>query len=696
MDNYKYALITLSNKDNIDVIIDIVLSNNYIIISTGGTYTKIKSYLINTLKISQDNLHNKLKLVSDITSYPEILNGRVKTLHPKIAGGILSMKDNSSHLNEMKYQNIPYIDVVIVNLYPFKEAISKNSKDLNNAIENIDIGGHTLIRESVKNFKNTLIIVDPNDYQNLKDLKFNQLTVCDRFKFAKKALNHIIDYDICINDYFLSISNIDNLDRIELYSNNDNINNDINTVNNDKRNSNTSSSYSNNFESNISDNIKYKFKNLDKSLNKVNVEDSVIKTKPKHRIYRKQLNLKYGCNSHQDSAGLFTINNDNNPLTILNGNLGYINILDALNGWQLVKELKEATKLSAAASFKHTSPAGVGVNSYLSENQRIMYDVDELTLTPLAIAYIKARYSDPLSSFGDFISLSDTVDECTAKLIKREVSDGVIAPGYSIEALKILKQKKNGNFIIIQVDPSYENSHDVEFREIFGITISQKPNKYKTNYSSIEDFKSDNTYLSDDSKIDLILANISLKYAQSNSIAYAHNGQLIGLGAGQQNRVDCVKIAGEKSRKWILMQHPKLINLKNKFKITIKRQEKINAFTEFINNEFNIYDKLIKGKMYSEDYVNWLKYFKDKFKNIISPFINKDKEDYLKDYYSKNSISMASDAFFPFTDNIDVAKSYGVKNILHPGGSLADEKVINKVNEYNMTLIHSGTRMFYH
>lgn len=670
MDNHKYALITLSNKDNIERIINIVLDNGYIIISTGGTYSKIKSYLIEVLKLSDNELKNKLKLVSEITSYPEILNGRVKTLHPLIAGGILSMKYNSSHLNEMKYYNIPYIDVVIVNLYPFKEVVNSNREDFNNAIENIDIGGHTLIRESIKNFKNTLVIVDPKDYDNITNIK--ELNINDRFTYAKKALNHIIDYDTYINDYFSLINNIDELDNVTF-----NVDETIN--NKDEEDNNTL------------------IKN-DESDNEVESDNDleIMKNRPNHRLYKNQLNLKYGCNSHQDMATLNTIGNGDNPLTVLNGNLGYINILDALNGWQLVKELKEATNLSAAASFKHTSPAGVGISSFLSENQRIIYDVNNYKLSPLAVAYIKARYSDPLSSFGDFISLSDTVDECTARLIKREISDGVIAPGYTDEALNILKQKKNGNYIIIQVDPEYDNTQSMEYREIFGLSISQRPNNYKTDYSTLENIVSYSKYLSDNNKLDLILANISLKYTQSNSIAFAYNGQLIGIGAGQQNRVDCVKIAGEKARLWILMQHYKVLDLKDKFMPDIKRQERINLFIEFINNKFNILDTVISSQLNNTKYQYWLSSFKRQYHTKIIPFLNNEKEEYLDYYYKNNGICMASDAFFPFTDNIDMAHAYGVKHILHPGGSLADNKVIDLANEYNMTLIHSGTRMFYH
>ena len=598
----KYALISVSNKDNIEDISFFLLNNGYTLLSTGGTYQKLID------SCSDQTNKDKIIKVSDITSFPEILNGRVKTLHPKIAGGILAQRSNSSHMEELEKHQIPKIDVVIVNLYPFREVTSKPECSLTNAIENIDIGGHTLIRESAKNYQDILILVDPNDYTQIIS-NFNSIEINDRFKYAKKAFHHATNYDIWISNYF------------------NNLDNDFNNV---------------------------------------------------FRSYTCVNNFKYGCNPHQNNANLYTLDEES-PITIINGNLGYINMIDALHSWQLVKELSSSLNTCAAASFKHTSPAGVGTSTPLSENLKKIYDVENIELSDLAIAFIRARYTDPMSSFGDFIALSHPVDESTAKLIKREISDGVIAPSYSEEALKILRSKKGGKYLILQINPNYQNQSKVEFKEIFGMALSQEPNKYQTNINSLLDIKTKNNVLTSDAITDLIIANISLKYAQSNNVSYAYNGQLAGLAAGQQNRVDCVKLAGEKAKTWCLLQHPKILQLKSNFKSSVKRQDKINAYIKYIRDDFS-----------ELEYKSWL----NLFENTPEKLSTKEKDNFLKNNFQE--LSMASDAFFPFRDNIDYASKYGVKYILQPGGSMADESVIQACNEYNMVMSFSGKRMFYH
>ena len=391
----------------------------------------------------------------------------------------------------------------------------------------------------------------------------------------------------------------------------------------------------------------------------------------------KELELKYGCNPNQKPSKIFMEGEGELPIRVLNGKPGYINFLDALNGWQLVRELKEATGLPAATSFKHVSPAGAAVGRPLGETLRKIYWVDDLgELTPLASAYARARGADRMSSFGDFIALSDVCDACTARLIKREVSDGVIAPGYAPEALEILKSKKKGGYNVIEIDPSYEPA-PLERKQVFGITFEQGHNNLKIGRSLLENIVTRNRQLPDQAAEDLLIALITLKYTQSNSVCYVKDGQAIGIGAGQQSRVHCTRLAGNKADNWFLRQAPKVLNLP--FKEDIKRADRDNAIDVYIGDD--PMDVLADGR--------WEAVFTEK----PALFTREEKRAWLD---QMTGVALGSDAFFPFGDNIDRAKKSGVLYVAQPGGSVRDDQVIAACNQYNMVMAFTGVRLFHH
>ncbi len=391
----------------------------------------------------------------------------------------------------------------------------------------------------------------------------------------------------------------------------------------------------------------------------------------------KELELKYGCNPNQKPSKIFMEGEGELPIRVLNGKPGYINFLDALNGWQLVRELKEATGLPAATSFKHVSPAGAAVGRPLGETLRKIYWVDDLgELTPLASAYARARGADRMSSFGDFIALSDVCDACTARLIKREVSDGVIAPGYEPEALEILKSKKKGGYNVIEIDPSYEPA-PLERKQVFGITFEQGHNNLKIDRSLLENIVTRNRQLPDQAAEDLLIALITLKYTQSNSVCYVKDGQAIGIGAGQQSRVHCTRLAGNKADNWFLRQAPKVLNLP--FKEDIKRADRDNAIDVYIGDD--PMDVLADGR--------WEAVFTEK----PAPFTREEKRAWLD---QMTGVALGSDAFFPFGDNIDRAKKSGVLYVAQPGGSVRDDQVIAACDQYNMVMAFTGVRLFHH
>ena len=387
--------------------------------------------------------------------------------------------------------------------------------------------------------------------------------------------------------------------------------------------------------------------------------------------------LKYGCNPNQKPSRVYLEDGADLPITVLNGKPGYINLLDAFNGWQLVRELKKATGLCAATSFKHVSPAGAAVGAPLSDTLKKIYFVDDLgELSPLACAYARARGADRMSSYGDFIALSDVCDVPTAKMIQREVSDGVIAPGYEPEALEILKSKRKGTYNIIQIDENYVPA-EIERKQVFGVTFEQGRNELKIDNDMLANLVTDNKDIPDDKKRDLLISLITLKYTQSNSVCYVKDGQAIGIGAGQQSRIHCTRLAGNKADIWWLRQHEKVMNLQ--FRDDIRRPDRDNAIDVYISDEYM--DVLADGA--------WENIFK------IKPEVFTKEEQ--KAWLAQNTdVCLGSDAFFPFGDNIERAYKSGVKYIAEPGGSIRDDHVIMTCNKYNMAMAFTGIRLFHH
>ena len=390
----------------------------------------------------------------------------------------------------------------------------------------------------------------------------------------------------------------------------------------------------------------------------------------------KELELKYGCNPNQKPSRIFMGDGSELPIEVLNGRPGYINFMDAFNSWQLVKELKQATGLPSAASFKHVSPAGAAVGTPMTEVQKKICFVDDLKLSPLAMAYAKARGADRMSSYGDFIALSDECDEETATLIAREVSDGIIAPGYSDRALEILKSKRKGGYTIIQIDESYSPA-PIERRNIYGVTFEQGRNDLKIDAEMLQNLVTDNKELPESAKQDLILALITLKYTQSNSVCYAKDGQTIGVGAGQQSRIHCTRLAGNTADIWFLRQHPKVLNLP--FQKDIRRPDRDNTIDVYISDDYM--DVLADGI--------WENFFTQK----PEPLTREEKRAWLD---TLTDVSLGSDAFFPFGDNIERANRSGVRYIAQPGGSIRDDNVIETCNKYGIAMAFTGIRLFHH
>ena len=390
-----------------------------------------------------------------------------------------------------------------------------------------------------------------------------------------------------------------------------------------------------------------------------------------------ELELKYGCNPNQKPSRIFMKDGSDLPVTVLNGKPGYINFLDAFNSWQLVKELKEATGLPAAASFKHVSPAGAAVGLPLSDVDRQIYFVeDDAELSPIACAYIRARGADRLCSYGDWAALSDVCDAATATYLKYEVSDGVIAPGFTDEALEILKTKKKGSYNIVQIDENYVPAEQ-ECKDVFGVTFEQGHNFFEINEALLENVVTENKEIPDAAKIDLIVALITLKYTQSNSVVYVKNGQSIGVGAGQQSRIHCTRLAGDKADNWYIRQHPKVLGLQ--FVDGIRRPDRDNAIDVYTSDEYE--DVLAEGA--------WQRTFKVK----PEPLTREERKAWVA---TQSGVSVGSDAFFPFGDNVERARKSGVAYIAEPGGSIRDDNVIETCNKYGIAMAFTGMRLFHH
>ena len=393
----------------------------------------------------------------------------------------------------------------------------------------------------------------------------------------------------------------------------------------------------------------------------------------------KEFQLKYGCNPNQKPARVFMANGQELPFEILNGRPGYINFLDALNSWQLVKELKEATGLPCATSFKHVSPTSAAVGLPLSDKLKkasFVDDIEGLDDSPLACAYARARGTDRMSSFGDFVALSDVCDETTARILKREVSDGVIAPGYTDEDLALLKEKKKGNYNIIQIDPAYV-PEEIEHKQVYGVTFEQGRNNFEINEALLGNVVTENKEIPPEAKRDLLIALITLKYTQSNSVCFAEGGQAIGVGAGQQSRIHCTRLAGQKADIWHLRQSDKVLSLP--FKEGLGRADRDNVIDVYISDECD--DVLAEG--------NWQNYFTSR----PEPFTKEEQKEYLSKI---TGVSLGSDAFFPFGDNIERARKSGVSYVAEPGGSVRDDLVIDTCNKYNMAMCFTGMRLFHH
>ncbi|CAH6720978.1 bifunctional purine biosynthesis protein Ade17p [[Candida] jaroonii] len=539
--------------------------------------------------------------ISTITHVPEMLGGRVKTLHPAVHGGILA-RDLESDEADLHAQGIEKVDFVVCNLYPFKETVSKIAVTIDEAIEEIDIGGVTLLRAAAKNHKRVVILSDPNDYAGfLQELKTGEISSETRNKYALKAFEHTADYDVAISDFFRK-----------------------------------------QYNENVS-----------------------------------QLPLRYGANPHQKPAQAFVQQGDL-PFKVLGGSPGYINLLDALNSWPLVKELSASLNLPAAASFKHVSPAGAAIGLPLSDIEKKMYFVEDIeNLSPLANAYARARGADRMSSFGDFIALSNIVDLPTAQIIGKEVSDGVIAPGYEPEALEILKKKKGGKYCILQIDPNY-NPDTLESRQVYGITLQQKRNDAIFKNTTFKEIISKNKNLTEQGKIDLTVATIALKYTQSNSVCYVKNGMVIGLGAGQQSRIHCTRLAGDKADNWWLRQHPRVLGFK--WAKGTKRPDKSNAIDLFVSNQ------IPKTEPEKSEY-------ESKFVDVPEPLTEQERSEWL----SKNTnVALSSDAFFPFPDNVYRAARSGVKFITAPSGSVMDKAVFAAADSHDIVYVENPIRLFHH
>ena len=586
------AIISVSDKTNVLGLSLFLTNNNFTIYSTGGTYKLIKENIPDC----------KIVKISDLTNFPEILNGRVKTLHPKIYGGLLADSDNDNHISDMEEHDLPFFHVVAVNLYPF-EKVSQSNADFETCIENIDIGGVSLIRASSKNFKNIVLLCDPNKYnifmEGYRPSSDLGISYSDRKQLAIDGFKHTSNYDNKIFKYFTK---------------------------------------------------------TERDLNSQAQKEESGKIK-----------LKYGLNPQQQNSYL-SFTNETAAFTILNGVLGYINVLDILNGWLTVMEADDTLNYPAAISMKHTSLAGLAIGNKISKETVGYFCCDDPIYNTkindgtcdvmyygyLATAFMKCRMCDPLSSFGDFICLSRKVDIQTALLIKREVCDGIAAPDFDPQAYKILKSKKGGKFIIAKMDIDYYRKQKEkgwkDIRTTYGVTLEQDSNKATVR---LEDIPVDFYYRSD-----LVLANIALKYAQSNNISIGCDGQIIGMGCGQQNRVNCVNLAGNKAKNWLYRHTKEALDYWESLDKSLKRQQKVNLLYEYIEQNPEVFEK-------SE---------------------------------VKKGLVLASDGFFPFSDNIDLANKFKIKEIIQPGGSIADDEVKEACNNYGIKMYLSGgdKRMFFH
>lgn len=589
------AILSVYNKTGLLDLAKGLTRNHVRLLGSGGTAKMIRDAGL------------EIEDISNVTKAPEMLGGRVKTLHPAVHAGILA-RDIESDLKDLTEQSMRKVDFVVCNLYPFQETVAKVNVTVAEAVEDVDIGGVTLLRAAAKNHSRVTVLCDPNDYAEfVSRLDQGEITEQSRQLYALKAFELTSNYDTAIAGFFRK-------------------------------------HYASNGQQHIS--------------------------------------LRYGVNPHQAPASAYA-NGQALPFQVLAGSPGYINLLDALNAWPLVKELKEALGVAAAASFKHVSPAGAAVGVPLSTAEKTVFmveDIDGLSDSLLAQAYARARGADRMSSFGDMIALSDEVDVATARIISREVSDGVIAPAYHPEALKILAQKKGGKYLVLQMDPAY-TPPERETRTVYGLTLAQKRNdakiKPEASFGNIITPK-EAPPLPQSALRDLTVATIALKYTQSNSVCYALNGQTIGLGAGQQSRIHCTRLAGDKADNWWMRFHDRALNLK--FNKGTKRPDKSNVI-----------DQLCSGEVASSGPER--KAYEAIFAEVPADFTKDERQEWLT---KLGEVAVSSDAFFPFPDNIFRAARSGVKYVTAPGGSVNDHAVHEAAENMGITFVEQTTRLFHH
>ncbi|EHK17521.1 uncharacterized protein TRIVIDRAFT_42985 [Trichoderma virens Gv29-8] len=594
MSSQKIAIVSVYDKTGLLDLAKGLAQQNVRILASGGTARMIRESGF------------PVEDVSAITKAPEMLAGRVKTLHPAVHAGILA-RNLESDEKDLADQNINKVDYVICNLYPFKDTVAKVNVSIPEAVEEIDIGGVTLIRAAAKNHKRVTILSDPNDYAGfLSELEKGEISDASRNRYALKAFEHTADYDAAISEFF----------RKEYAGSGD-----------------------------------------------------------------QHMALRYGANPHQKPASAYTANQQL-PFKVLSGSPGYINLLDSLNAWPLVKELKEALGKPAAASFKHVSPAGAAIGLPLTADEKKVYfvnDIEGIDSSPLAQAYARARGADRMSSFGDVIALSDIVDVPTASIISKEVSDGVIAPGYEDAALEILRKKKGGKYLVLQIDPDYTPG-PIETRTVYGVTLQQHRNDAEISPKSFTTIitPKDAGALPENAARDLTVATITLKYTQSNSVCYAVNGQVIGLGAGQQSRIHCTRLAGDKADNWWMRFHERVLGIK--WKKGTKRPDKSNAI-----------DLLVSGELPKDGAER--EAFEAVFEQVPPAFTDEEREAWMKQL---KDVCVSSDAFFPFIDNVFRAARSGVKYIAAPSGSQNDGAVFETAEKLGVTFVQQNTRLFHH
>jgi phosphoribosylaminoimidazolecarboxamide formyltransferase/IMP cyclohydrolase len=588
----EFALLSVSDKQGLLTFAKRLNDLGLELLGSGGTAAAVR------------NAGISIRDVSEITHAPEMLGGRVKTLHPAVHAGILARNSDSDRA-DMDKQCFQYIRLVVCNLYPFAETVARDGISVDDAVEQVDIGGVTLLRAAAKNHARVTVICDPSDYEKVAE-EMAHSGNCDtsaetRKQLALKAFVHVEEYDAAIANYF----------------------------------------------------------------------------RQQYATGISRLPLRYGANPHQKPAQLYT-NLPQLPLKVLNGSPGYINLLDALNGWQLVRELKLALNLPAATSFKHVSPAGAAVGVALTDDEARLCMVEDLKteLTPLAVAYARARGADRMSSFGDFIALSNVCDAATARIIAREVSDGILAPGYDVDAFEILRKKKGGAYCILQIDEHYVPSL-MESRTVFGLQLEQRRNDALIDQKLFSNIATKRNELPESAVRDLIVATVALKYTQSNSVCYARDGQVIGIGAGQQSRIHCTRLAGDKANNWWLRRHPRVLSME--FKKGVKRAEMSNAIDAFVNGTVG----------QDVDRSSW----EEMFEKVPDQLTQEERSDWLKQL---KGVALSSDAFFPFRDNIDRAHQSGVEFIAAPSGSTNDRVVVEACDEHNIVMVHTELRLFHH